>query len=576
MELPGERRPATGAECVIQVLRENGISRVFTFPGGAIAAVFDAAIRGNIEIITARHEQGAGYAALAAARLTGEPQVVLVTSGPGVTNLVTTIADAYFDSVPVVAICGQVATGELAVGDPVRQRGFQEVDTLALMAPVAKECIQPSTPDQVAEALRRAFRIAADGRAGPVVIDLPMDVQFGEITVGLVEPAAPRPEPLLRPMAADIMLVRKMLERAERPVIIAGAGVRSARAEVLLRQLAQTCRIPVSQTLASLGVFPTDSALALGFHGYAGTRYSALAIHHSDVLLVLGSRLDVRQTGTVVDRFAPEAQIVRIDSDQAELDYSRCRSDVSIQCDAGAFLQDLMDGWRSDDVSTAEWLARIGGWKAKYGLSVGSGDLIKPQSVVECVDQITANREIICVTGVGAHQQWVARHFTLDSPQRSWLSSTGHGAMGFDLPAAVGAKLTRPRAEVVCFVGDGSFQINMQELGIIAERGIGVKIVVLDNRRLGIVSQFQRMNWGFDPTCGNRWNPDFAAIARCYGLTGLRIERPAEVEPALASLFDEPGPALAHVLVDPEEDVVPMLLGGDTMDRMWPYIEDEE
>jgi acetolactate synthase-1/2/3 large subunit len=585
-------RDRLGADAVAEAFVRHGITRIHVFPGGTIAPVFEAALARGVEIFTARHEQGAGYAALAAARLRGRPEVAMVTSGPGVTNLITPVADAYFDSTPLVVITGQVGTGDMRGQRPVRQRGFQEVDTAAVMRPITKLQLLPRHPEEVAEAIERAFRVSAEGRPGPVLLDLPMDVQRGKLgestSPGSSVPhaaarasrppgAAPSPSPPDTELL-DALAVR--LLRARRPVIVAGQGVLLARAHVELRALVDALGIPVSHSLLGLGALPSEHPLALGYHGHTGNRYAGIALHEADLVLVLGSRLDVRQTGSLPERFAPDAHIARVELDPGELEHSRVRSDMALLGDVRQVLVGLLarlagGAGDEDDAERAghiqEWHARIAALKEEHALSWEEGGPLKPQPIVLAANRLTADEEVVCVTGVGSHQHWVARHFSLDFPRRPLLTSGGHGAMGYDLPTAVGAQLARPDARVLCFVGDGSLQINIQELASVVERELPVKLVVLDNHRLGIVSQFQLQNWEDDPTCGRKWNPDFAAIARAYGIPSWRIDREEQIEDALSAMLAVPGPALVHCLIDPAEDVVPMLLAGQTMDRMWPY-----
>jgi acetolactate synthase-1/2/3 large subunit len=561
-----------GADAVAEAIARHGIERIHVFPGGTIAPVFEAALARGIEIFTARHEQGAGYAALAAARLRGRPEVAMATSGPGVTNLLTPVADAYFDSTPLVVITGQVATADMRGGLPIRQRGFQEVDTSAVMRAVTKEQLCPRQPGEVAAALERAFQVSAAARPGPVLVDLPMDAQRGAIDRDQPPPVSPAPQTARAPDGQQVEAIAECLLRARRPLILAGQGVLLARAHEELRQLATLRGIPVSQSLLGLGALPTDHPLALGYHGHTGNQYAGMAIHAADFVLVLGSRLDVRQTGSLPERFAPGATIARVEIDPGELRHSRVRSDIAVTGDVRQVLVGLLERLRDripPDLS--EWHRRIAGWRKEFVLSWETGGPLKPQPIVRSANRLTAGREVVCVTGVGSHQHWVARHFDLDFPRRPLLTSGGHGAMGYDLPSAVGAQLARPEATVLCFVGDGSLQINIQELASVVEHELPVKIVVLDNRRLGIVSQFQLQNWGEDPTCGHKWNPDFAALARAYGIPSWTVTREAQIECALREMLAERGPALVHCLIDPDEDVVPMLLAGQTMDRMWPY-----
>jgi len=567
--ISAEPAPRCGADVIADAFVRHGLTRVFVYPGGTIAPILDLMDGRGIDVFCSRHEQGAGYAALAAAKLSGRAQVVMVTSGPGVTNLVTAVADAYFDSVPLVVLTGQVGTADLRAPRILRQRGFQEVDATALLAPITKAQLSPMTPNDVAIAMETAFRQAADGRPGPVVVDLPMDVQRGTLTSATTLP--PRRTAASRLDEAAVAHAARLIATAERPVIVAGQGVILARAHEELRRLADTAQIPVSHSLLAMGAMPSDSPLSLGFHGHTGNQVAGLAIHHADVVLVVGSRLDVRQTGTKPDAFAPGAEIIRIDIDDAEITHSRVSAALVLQADAAIVLRALADALHGSPVPAArlDWLACIARWRGEHRLVPGPGVKLKPQQVISTLDRLTAGEAVICVSGVGSHQQWTARHFTFDYPRRIWLTSGGHGAMGFDLPVAIGAQRARPGCRVVCCVGDGSLQMNIQELASLISYELPVKIVVLDNHRLGIVSQFQRLNWGRDPTCGDKWNPDFAAIARAYGLLGETVADGCELEPALSRALAAPGPALVHCIVDPGEDVSPMLLAGQTINAMW-------
>ena len=560
---------ATGADLVAQAVRAAGLDTVFLFPGGTVAPVIDALGRAGIRCVCLRHEQGAGYAALAGARLGNRPTVALVSSGPGVTNVITCVADAWYDSVPMVVLTGQIGTPDLKRSPELRQRGFQEVDTRALMGSIAKAVLQPLAPGDLRALLPEAFALAAAGRPGPVVIDLPMDVQRGEAEsapdIGLV---APPPPPA--PDAATVAAFVETLRAARQPVLLAGAGVAMAGAEAALRAFIARAPMPVTQSLPALGVFPTDHPLALGFHGHTGNQYAGLALHNADLVLVAGSRLDVRQTGTVTDRFAGGAKVLRIDIDETEIAHARVRVDLTLRADAGAGLAALthaLAGVALPDWS--DWHQTVAGWRAAHPLPLGPAGALTAQRVIAAADRLTRERAVVAVTGVGSHQQWTGRHFTLDRPRRAWLTSAGHGTMGYDLPAAIGAAFARPEALVLCFAGDGSAQLNIQELAALAEFELPVKLFVLDNRRFAIVSQFQRLNWGSDPTCGDKRNPDFAALARAYGLEAATVSSLDGLEETLAPLLASPKPVLIHCLIDSAEDISPMLLAGQTMDAMW-------
>ena len=559
-----------GSHVIVSCMAANGIKRIHIFPGGTIGPVLDIVHDWNIEIFTTRHEQAAGYAALGTAKLTGKPQVVMVTSGPGVTNVLTPVADAYFDSIPLVVLTGQVATSDMKSNLPVRQRGFQEVDTVALFKPITKAQFLPKHSSELAEVMNDAFRIAKTGRPGPVVVDLPMDVQKESVDV-LPDFQSYTKQNLLIPDVSAINKIIDLLCSAKKPLIICGNGILISRSYEELREFINKTKINTSSSLLGLGGLPTNSEFSLGYHGHTGSRYANLAIHESDLLLVFGSRLDVRQTGSVTKEFAPNAKVIHIDLDLAELKHARVHTELQIHADIKKTLQIINDKLQNIKLPDwSEWNEQIKQWKSEYRLSYDSKKVLKPQYIIETANKLTEGIPLVCVTGVGQHQQWTARHFDFDFPTRILLTSGGHGAMGFDLPVSIGAQLNELDKLVLCFVGDGSLQINIQELATIANYNLPIKIIVLDNQRFGIVSQFQNITWGKDPSCGNLKNPDFSAIAKAYGIFTETVSTANEIESKLERIFSHNGPALLHCNVDPSEDVIPMLLGGQTMDKMWP------
>lgn len=561
-----------GADIIAEMLQARGLKRIYVFPGGTIAPVLDSVRNLGIEIFCPRNEQGAGYAAIAAARLTRKAQAVMVTSGPGVTNVVTAVADAYYDSTPLVVFTGQVGTGDLRGEKPVRQRGFQEINTVSLMQPITKAALLVIDVSELATMVANAFTVAEEGRPGPVIVDLPMNVQRADVEL-IRQLPLPDQSHQPQPDSKQICEMSIWLVRAERPVILAGQGVIQANACAELRQLSAWGEIPVAMSMLGTGAFPSNSSLCLGMPGHTGTQYANRSIHEADFLLAVGTRLDVRQTGNRVSEFVPHGKVVRIDLDPAELAYSRVPYDMGIQADARQALQALLQALpKRSPVSRSTWLAQIAAWKAEYPLEFDlTCGRLKPQQVIEAVDRLTCGREVVVTTGVGCHQQWTVRHFTFDYPRRVLLTSAGHGAMGFDLPAAIGAQLARPDALVLCVVGDGSLQMNIQELATVVEHKLPIKIVVIDNKRLALVSQFQLLNWGSDPATGGKHNPNFARIAAAYGLKSFYLDNCCEVDQTIKHLLAESGPALLHCVVDEKEDVVPMLLAGQTMDKMWPY-----
>lgn len=563
----------TGAHAIVESFVRHGVTKVFIFPGGTIAPILNVIEKEtDIEIMCPKNEQGAGYAALAYAKLTGRPAVYMVTSGPGVTNAVTPIADAYYDNVPLVVITGQVGTADLRGAIPVKQRGFQEVDTVDVVAPVSKAASLIADAGKLSEEMERAFLLAGAGRPGPVVLDMPMNVQRAPLSKRARSGAAKKtlhkpPLPRTRLNALADMIVR-----AKRPVIVAGGGVIAAQAHRELRELADRCAIPVTMSLPGIGAYPSDTPLSLGLCGYVGSQYANLALYNADLVIALGTTLHVRQTGSVPGRMVPAGKVARIDIDKNELSHSRVPLALAAHADIREALVVLNARLRHAPRTrgrTAAWLASIEAWKNAYPLvpEKQRGDLIKPQRAIEWADQALTG-EVIVTTGVGQHQMWVPRHFTFSYPKRQLLTSSGHGTMGFDLPAAIGAKLASPRSTVLCIVGDGSFQMNIQELAFVAERKLDIKILVLDNRALNIVAQFQRQNWKSHPATGEKKSPNFARIAKAYGIPAITVSSIRGAQKKITAALRRKGPVLIHCKIDPKEDLLPMLLGGHELNDM--------
>jgi acetolactate synthase-1/2/3 large subunit len=569
-DIDSTSRPREGADLVLDAFLRHHVSRVFIFPGGTIAPILDRVEKhSKIEIVCPRTEQGAGYAALGYARMTGETAVFMVTSGPGVTNAVTPVADAYYDNIPLVVITGQVGTSDMRGDLPVKQRGFQEVDTVDLMRPISKATFQVKDIHDLPSVMEQAFFLARSGRQGPVVVDLPMNIQRGTLT-GDACSAAKLTEVVSFVPVEKIETLAQWIGRAERPVILAGGGVIASGATRELRALVDASRIPVVMSMPGIGAYPSRSPLSLGMCGYAGSQYANMAMYKCDLLIGVGTTFHLRQTGSLPDRTVEKGRVARIDLDVNELRHSRVPLDLEIHADAKAALAALAHALqRSPRPDTARWLEQIAKWKAKYPLLTGKPSrLPKPQSVIEAVNVSVRGKPVIVTTGVGQHQCWVPRHFDFDAPERVLLTSSGHGTMGFDLPAAIGAKIACPEATIVCFAGDGSLQMNIQELATIAEQQMDIKIVVLDNHALSIVAQFQRQNWKSHPSTGERYNPDFAAIAKAYGIAGVSITSGEGLRAKIGAALKQNGPVLIHCQVDPQEDLLPMLLGGHTLDDM--------
>ncbi|QYJ88775.1 thiamine pyrophosphate-binding protein [Shewanella halotolerans] len=559
------------ADAVIHFLASQGIRSLHNYPGGTIAPLLDACGRFGIKVFTSKHEQGAGYAALAQAKLTGLPGVVAVTSGPGVTNVLTPVADAFFDSIPLLVFTGQVGTGDLTADKPVRQSGFQEVDTPALMKPITKAQFQPKSIAELVAILPKAWQIACEGRRGPVSLDLPMDVQRA-VFDDTIEPIATS----ARTDTSNEKFISELLEAiqtAKQPVIICGNGMATGEHARLLSSIRSYWPAPVSHSLLGVGTLDSEDPGSLGFHGHTGSQLAGKAIADADLLLVLGSRLDVRQTGTLTSEFAKQARIFRVDFDANELEYSRIAYHNGLCSELTPVLQALQQALPGKQIADlGPWQKKIANWRQTLGWPYPTYPGAAPKAVLEYLSEALP-QETIVTTGVGAHQHWVARHFRFVLPQRRLMTSAGHGTMGYDLPTAIGAAIHSPQSTVLCVAGDGSLQMNIQELGMISELGLKVKIVVLDNHRLGLVSQFQLMNWETDTACGNKHSPDFATIAKGYGIKAIHCGVEDEVQAALKAFIAFDGPVLLHLEIDPRHDVVPMLLGGQPTHKMWPYFD---
>ncbi len=568
-----QKRDQFGAHAIVEAFKRNGVEKVFIYPGGTIGPILDVVEKEtDIEIICPKNEQGAGFAALAYAKVTGKPAVYMVTSGPGVTNAVTPIADAYFDNVPMVVLTGQVGTSDLRGKIPVKQRGFQEVDTVDVLTPITKAAWLVTEPTELPSVMEQAFALAREGRGGPVVVDLPMNVQRAVISPRIVRAPAKKKSKSLPLPKKQLATLADWIVKAERPVILAGGGVIAARAERQLRSLADRFSIPVTMSLPGMGAYPSDKPLSLGLCGYVGSRYANLALYNADLVIALGTTLHVRQTGSVPARMTPQGKVARIDVDEKELDHSRVPLDLKIHADVGealTALNALLSKKARTKGKTTAWLTSIEEWKKTHALvpEQQRGAYLKPQHVIEWASDALAG-DVIVATGVGQHQMWVPRHFSFSHPERQLLTSSGHGTMGFDLPAAIGAKMAAPRTKVLCVVGDGSFQMNIQELAFIAERNLDIKILVLDNHALNIVAQFQRQNWKSHPATGGKRNPNFADIARAYGIDAVSVPSVRGAKEKITKALKRKGPVLIHCEIDPQEDILPMLMGGKELNDM--------
>ena len=551
-------RERNGAQILLEVLRAEGVDVVFGIPGGSVIPILDAFYDAtDIRFILTRHEQGAGHAADGYARATGKVGVCIATSGPGATNLVTALATANFDSIPVVAITGQVKTN--LIGNDA----FQEADITGITRPITKHNYLVRDVGQLGECLRAAFYIARTGRPGPVLVDIPVDVATAKTDLALPDRASlPGYKPVVKGNRRQIQRAAEAINAAERPVLYVGGGVILSGASDLLRQLAMKANIPVTTTLLGLGAFPEDHPLALKMLGMHGTVYANYAVHEADLLVAIGARFDDRITGDV-KKFAPHARIIHVDIDPSSIS-KNIRVDSPVVGDARDVLEGLLDLVEPCDRSS--WLARLDEWKKKSPLAYKPNGL-KPQYVVQQICEASRGEAIVC-TEVGQNQMWAAQYYTHRHP-RHFLSSGGLGTMGYGFPAAIGAQVGCPDALVVDIAGDGSIQMNIQELATAVYNKIPVKVCILDNGYLGMVRQWQELFYKrrYAATCLDG-NPDFVRLAEAYGACGARVTKSEEVRPALEKAFADRNVWVLDFVVDREENVFPMVPAGEAIDRM--------
>lgn len=556
----------SGSEILVRALAEQGVRTIFGIPGGAVLGLADAVGRfGRFRWVLTKHEQGATHAADGYARYSGRIGVVLVTSGPGSTNTVTGIATAYMDSSSIVVLTGQVPL------PMVGNDAFQEVDTIGVTRPITKHSFLLRSPDAIADTVRKAFYIAGSGRRGPVVIDMPKDVlkEHGDYVPG--EQVVVRGyKPKIFGHAHQISRAAERISRARRPVLYIGGGVVSSGASDLVRQLAIENNIPVTSTLMGLGSFPADHPLWLGMLGMHGTWTANMAIQNADVIIAVGARFDDRVTGRVAD-FAPQADIIHIDIDSSVIGRN-VRVDIPIVGDAKHVLVDLVPLVKRPD--TREWLEQLERWRQEHPLRYDrDSEAVKPQYVIEKLGEMTGGEAVI-VTDVGQHQMWAAQFYPFKHP-RTIITSGGLGTMGFGLPAAMGVALSMddgaPRRTVVAIVGDGGFQMTMEELITCAAYRVPVKVFIINNGYLGMVRQWQELFFGRRYVASElfRANPDLARVAESMGAVGIRVSRREEVVPAIEkALKIEDGPVVIDFRVDPEENVFPMVPAGAALHEM--------
>ena len=542
----------TGAQWVVQALRAQGVQTVFGYPGGAIMPVYDALYDGGVEHLLCRHEQGAVMAAIGYARATNKTGVCIATSGPGATNLITGLADAMMDSVPVVAITGQVSTAVIGTD------AFQEIDVLGLSLACTKHSFMVQSAEELPGILAEAFVIAQSGRPGPVLVDIPKDIQLGaadftEVTASVDE----------IPAFAENQMeeARRLLAAARKPVVYIGGGVGIAGAVPALREFLSATGAPSVCTLKGLGCVNADNETYLGMLGMHGSKMANLAVQECDLLIAVGARFDDRVTGKL-DTFAPEAAVIHLDIDPAELNKLR-RAHVSLQGDLNQLLPAL-----SQPLDISAWCSSVIAMKRDYASRYDHpGDPIYAPALLKALSDKKPAQTII-TTDVGQHQMWTAQHMSFDAPDR-FITSSGLGTMGFGLPAAIGAQVACPQDTVICVSGDGSIMMNIQELGTIKRRQLPVKILLLDNQRLGMVRQWQQLFFEerYSETCLTD-NPDFLTIASAFDIPGQKISRKDQIDAALDTLLTTEGSYFLHVVIDEGENVWPLVPPGASNTQM--------
>ncbi len=563
----------TGAEMVIRALDEQGVEHIFGYPGGAALPIYDALFQQDkVQHILVRHEQGAGHMAEGYARSTGKVGVVLVTSGPGATNVVTPLTDALMDSVPIVVITAQVPTALIG------SDAFQECDTVGITRSCTKHNYLVKNVADLPRVLHEAFHIARTGRPGPVLIDIPKDVQFAMGTYyGADEISTTRHKSYHPATAGDTAAIERAVDlmlRAERPIFYTGGGVVNSGPEASekLRELAELTGFPVTSTLLGLGSFPGSNPQWMGMLGMHGTYEANMAMHDCDLMINIGARFDDRITGRL-DAFSPGSTKIHVDIDPSSIN-KNVRVDLPIVGDCGLVLEEMVRIWRSKTnqprtEAIAPWWAEIEGWRAKNSLGFRNSDTtIKPQHAVQRLYEATKGRDVYITTEVGQHQMWAAQHFHFEQPNR-WMTSGGLGTMGYGLPAAVGVQVAHPDALVIDIAGEASVQMTMQEMSTAVQYRLPIKIFILNNERMGMVRQWQ------DLLHGGRYAhsyseslPDFVKLAEAYGAKGIKCDDPKKLDAAIAEMLDYDGPVIFDCLVEKHENCLPMIPSGKPHNEM--------
>jgi len=553
---PAQTKP--GSQIIVDTLLEQGVEVLFGYLGGVVLPLFDKLYDSPIRVVIPRHEQGGCHMADAYARSTGKVGVVIATSGPGATNLTTGLATAMMDSVPIVALTGQVRT------DLIGNDAFQEADTTGITRPITKHNVIVKNPNELAQTIREAFYIASTGRPGPVLIDIPIDMQVAQV------PATP-PQPIELPgyrvrehgHARQISSAAEAINASQRPVLYVGGGVISGNASEPLRKLAKKANIPVTMTLMGLGAFDQNDPLSLDMLGMHGAAYANFAVQESDLLICVGARFDDRVTGKL-KTFASHARIIHIDLDPSSI-AKNMPVDIPVVGNARYVLADLLE--QVEYRERKEWFERIAELKKRYPLRYDrNSKMIKPQYVIEELWHQTQGQAII-TTGVGQHQMWTAQFYKFSRP-RQFITSGGLGTMGFGLPAAIGTQIGNPGALVVDIDGDSSFNMTLTELSTAVMYELPIKICLINNGYMGMVRQWQELFYGRRYSCSSLKNPDFARLAEAFGAVGLSARKKEEVPAVIKAMLEEKKPCLADFHVDPEENVWPMVPTGKSLDEM--------
>ena len=568
----------TGAEITIKALVDLGVEVVFGYPGGAVLPIYDALFKHNrLRHILVRQEGGAVHAAEGYARSTGKVGVVLVTSGPGATNAVTGLTDALMDSIPIVCLTGQVPTH--LIGNDA----FQECDTTGITRPCTKHNYLVKDVDKLGDVLHEAFYVAANGRPGPVVIDLPKDVQFAEGDYEAPQSVGHRTyKPRIKGAPEQIEKAVALLAAAKRPIIYAGGGVINStdKASPLLTEFTRLTGFPCTLTLMGLGIFPASDRQFLGMLGMHGTYEANMAMHGCDVMLCVGARFDDRVTGRL-DAFAPDAKIIHIDIDPSSIN-KNVNADVPIIGDAASVLADMIKLWKAqkrhpDAKALDSWWDRIEEWRSIKSLGfVQSGAVIKPQYAIQRLYELTRDRDTYITTEVGQHQMWAAQHYHFDEP-RHWMTSGGLGTMGYGLPAAVGVQIAHPDALVVDIAGEASTMMNIQELGTAIQFRLPINIFILNNQYMGMVRQWQELlhSGRYSETYSDAL-PDFVKLAEAYGALGLRAETTDQIDDVIVEMIASDKTVIADICVDQTENVFPMIPSGAAHNDMLLGAEDKQ